>query len=81
MLAKDGLPIGDWGGFYRVLHVRISIMCKSGSRFPIMIVPIGFEGSGGSFSIIAFNQDIKHHILLWTFNLMHELLNKLKNKD
>jgi len=47
-----------------------------------MIGPIGFEGSGGSFSIMAFNQDMKkHHILLWAPNLMHKLLNKLKNKN
>ena len=57
------------------------MLAKDGLPIGDCVGFIGFEGSGGSFSIIAFNQDIKHHILLWTFNLMHELLNKLKNKD
>ena len=37
--------------------ISFGVMC--GSRAPITTVPIGFVGSGGSFSIMDFNQDIK----------------------
>ena len=38
--------------------ISLGVMCMSGSRVPITIVPIGFSGSSGSFSIMDFNQDI-----------------------
>jgi hypothetical protein len=37
----------------------LGVKCTSGSRVPITMIPIGFVGSGGSFSIMDFNQDIK----------------------
>ena len=39
--------------------ISFGVKCTSGSRVPITTVPIGFSGSGGSFSIMDFNQDIK----------------------
>jgi hypothetical protein len=37
----------------------LGVMCGSGSSVPITIIPSGFSGSAGSFSIMDFNQDIK----------------------
>jgi hypothetical protein len=34
------------------------VSCMSGSMLPITTMPIGFSGSGGSFSIIDLSQDI-----------------------
>ena len=39
--------------------ISLGVRCISGSSVPITTVPMGFSGSGGSFSIMDFNQDIK----------------------
>ena len=41
--------------------ISFGVMCGSGSSVPITIVPSGFSGSAGSFSIMDFNQDIEFH--------------------
>jgi len=43
------------------LTISLGVRCTSGSSVPITIVPIGFSGSAGSFSIMDFNQDIEFH--------------------
>jgi len=39
--------------------IAMGALCGSPSMAPNTTVPIGFSGSGGSFSIMDFNQDIR----------------------
>jgi len=53
--------------FSAFLTCSLAVSCMSGSMLPITTVPIGFAGSGGSFSIIALRNDISTPILVQRF--------------
>ncbi len=44
--------------FSDLLTASYAVSCISGSMLPITIIPNGFSGSGGSFSIIDLSHDI-----------------------